>query len=708
MAHAIGALMLSGLLAGLAQAGPLSNAPVDVRPAPEAFSEVRYGLTVLDPFRWMEQPARAADMAAFVRAASAHTVAELAALPQRAAFAATLEATLRAGVRYSDVKSAGPALLYRRQDPEDRTARLVVRQAGLERVLLALTDSSSDVAAISNYTVSRDGRTVAVHVAKAGAEVGETRFIDVATARTVAPAIGPIWGEFSINWLAGRHIAYTRMAASSAGSDPMQNMQAMVTTVGAGPGRLLLGSAATTGPAADPQDFPLISTSAISPWAMGLFTGARADARYFVAREQALLAGQPRWREIATLADQVSDAVLRGDAIFLLSSKQHPNGAVLRRRLTAGGAGEPVTVLAGSDFILTGLAATADGLYVSAHQDGVSRLLYLPHGGGKAQALRLPIEGDLSGLVSDGDGGSVTFGLNGWLTDRAYYRARRGKVEPLGLASAGWAGALAFSTQREEAVSADGTRVPMVVLLPKGGKPAGGGPTILAGYGSYGQMSVSPWYSPAQLAWLAHGGTVAFCGTRGGSERGRPWHDAGRAANKPNAQADYIACAERLIQTGHATARSLVATGTSAGGLLVPPAALKRPELFTAVVPRVAILNPTRFEAAENGANQYAEMGDPRTENGFLALLAQDAYALAADAVDAPDMLLTVGLNDKRVAPWMAAKFAARSLQRFGDRRLVLVRADAAAGHGIGSSRDNLIAEWADVFSFAWNRASGP
>lgn len=708
MKHPCLTLALSALIIGLAQAGPLSNAPAAARPAPEPFTELRYGLTVDDPFRWMEQPARAADMKAWIKAASAHTVAELAANPERAIFAALLEKTMRAGVRFTDVKSAGSTLFYRRQEPADRVARLVVRQRGKERVLFDPMAGSSGVSAISNYSISRDGRTVAVHVAKGGAEVGEIRFIDVASAQAVESALGPIWGEFELSWLSSRQAAYTRMAPAGAGADPLQNMQAMVTRIGSGPGKVVLGGTSMASPVIDPQDFPIIAATRLSKWVMGLSSGARPDSRFFVAREQDLIAGQPRWQETAGLADQVSWAALRGDAIYLLTTKPHPNGVVLRRDLKAGSSSEPVTVLAGGDLILTGLAATADGLYVSAHQDGVSRLLYLPQGSGPARELRLPIEGDLSGLASDEDGQSVIFGLNGWLTDRAFYRARRGKVAALGVDSVGWPGALAFSTQREEAVSADGTRVPMVVLLPRGGKPAGGGPTILAGYGSYGIMSVSPWYSPSLLAWVEHGGTVAICGTRGGSERGRAWHDAGRGVNKHQAQADYIACAERLIQAGYARPRSLVATGTSAGGLLAPPAVLKRPELFTAAVPRVAILNPSRLEAAENGANQYAEMGDPRTELGFKALLAQDAYVLLKDATVAPDLLLTVGLNDKRVAPWMAAKFAARALERFGQKSLVLVRTYEDAGHGVGSARDRLIAEWADVFTFAWDRASRP
>ena len=120
------------------------------------------------------------------------------------------------------------------------------------------------------------------------------------------------------------------------------------------------------------------------------------------------------------------------------------------------------------------------------------------------------------------------------------------------------------------------------------------------------------------------------------------------------------------------------------------------------------LFRSSRLEVAENGPNQYAEFGDPRTEDGFKALVAQDAYLMLPTATAAPDMLLTIGLNDKRVAPWMNAKFAALASTRFGDKSLVLVRADTEAGHGIGSARDRLIAEWADAFAFAWNRATRP
>lgn len=149
----------------------------------------------------------------------------------------------------------------------------------------------------------------------------------------------------------------------------------------------------------------------------------------------------------------------------------------------------------------------------------------------------------------------------------------------------------------------------------------------------------------------------------------------------------------------------LTVAGASAGALLAPPVAMKRPDLFAGLVARVPALNPTRLEAVHNGAAQYAEMGDPTTPEGFEALLLQDSYLMLDTAPDLPDTMLVVGLNDVRVPSWMAAKLAARALERFGDRRLVLVRADQEGGHGVGHGVDQWVDDMTDMFAFVLNRA---
>ena len=141
---------------------------------------------------------------------------------------------------------------------------------------------------------------------------------------------------------------------------------------------------------------------------------------------------------------------------------------------------------------------------------------------------------------------------------------------------------------------------------------------------------------------------------------------------------------------------------------MIPATALKRPDLFAAVVTRVGIVNATRLAVANNGPNQFAEMGDPSTAAGFAALAAQDSTLLLPKATGGTDFLFTVGLNDRRVDPWFSAKLAAMMRAKWGDGHLVLIRSDGNAGHGIGSTRDQGIAERADIFSFFLNRFGQP
>jgi prolyl oligopeptidase len=686
-------LALVGWLAATSAAAQLKTP--DVATPTDPVRETRYGVATVDDFRWMEQPDRAADVAALVRKWSEESVAQLRAKPQHAAFKAKLEAATRSGVRYVDVRAAGPLLVYRRSEPTDKIAKLVVREGGQERVLFDPAGGGANDA-VGDWSLSPDGRIAAVHVSPSGAEVGEIRFLDTATGREVRERLTPVWSEIELTWLSPTRIGYTLMDPTS--PDPSLNSKAYVADLAGGPGTPVLGAGVAVSPAMEATQFAVLDSAGTGDWLLAGAVNARADQRMFLARRADVAAGRPQWREIATLADQVSWGATRGGSVWLLSTKGAPNGQVLHFD-AATGARTPVPTPDG--LVLNNLIAASDGLYVFAQRDGAARLLFIPDNG-VAREVALPFDADFATSAATADGRGVVFSLMGWNIAPRSYRVDGGRLTSLGLDSVTWTDATAFEVQREEAVSADGTRVPMVIVRPKGGAPA---PTILEAYGSYGMPTTTPWYNSYLLAWTGSGGTVAYCGTRGGNERGRAWHEGGRERNKPNAHADFIACAERLVALGVARPGQVAATGTSAGGLLAPVVAQKRPDLFGALLPRVAILNPTRLEAAANGANQFSEMGDPRTEDGYKALLAQDAYVMLATSADLPDTLVTIGMRDKRVVPWMGAKFAAAAKARFGDRRLVLVRADTEAGHGgVGSTRDVQISEWADVFTFLDDR----
>lgn len=228
--------------------------------------------------------------------------------------------------------------------------------------------------------------------------------------------------------------------------------------------------------------------------------------------------------------------------------------------------------------------AAKDGIYVVTLKDGINGLIFLPEG--KAPARPVAVEpATIGGVAATGDGRGITFGVTTWTRNVRFLVAEGGTARETGVASASYTGAGKVETTVTHAVSADGTQVPLTILSLSGAAKTGTAPTLLNAYGSYGIVN-SPSYSALLFPWIERGGVFSVCGVRGGGEKGRAWHEAGRAANKTNAHADLIACAETLIALSYTRPDHLAVTGTSAGGQLVPPVALKRPDLFRAVISR--------------------------------------------------------------------------------------------------------------------------
>ena len=702
--------MTRSLLAALALLCPAwawAQAPL-VSPATraptEAFQEQRHGTAIDDPYRWMERAERTPELQAWLQAATDEGMTQLAARPERAAWVERLQQALQPGVRYAGLVEVGERQFVRRTMVGEPTAKLVVRerkgQTWQERVLF---DPAAEAGgALNSFSVAPDGRTVALIASTKGSELGDVRFLDVATGREVGQRFGPVFGEFRPNWLDAQHAVITRMGDASQGN-PMETMVAYVTRLGANPqpvfGFGLPGRSATQSP-----EFPLLITEPNSRWTFALGANARADRRVLVAPTADVIAGRPQWQPVGDYADRINGAAVLGDRLFLLSTRQQSGGEVFATTLRGSGQlGPRQRVAVGDRTPIVDLAASRDGLYLVGTRDGAAHLRFLPGGRGPEREVALPFEASLESLTPGQGGRNLVASLSGWTQARSFYRLSGARLAPIGVASEVWASAAQLSVQRHLARSADGTQVPMVVIRHR----AAQGPqaTVLEAYGAYGIPTVEPLYNPALLTWASRH-TLAYCGVRGGNERGRDWHEGGREANKPNAHTDFIACGQTLVQLGLSTPAQLAAMGTSAGGLLAPVAALQRPDLFRAAVPRVAIVNPTRLEAMANGPNQYAEMGDPRTEAGFRALASQDALLILQARLRAnpqytpPALFVTLGLNDQRVAPWMPAKFAAAAQAQVGTRSLVLVRADGAQGHGVGSALGGVVQEWADTFTF--------
>jgi prolyl oligopeptidase len=519
------------------------------------------------------------------------------------------------------------------------------------------------------------------------------RVIDTATGQVDPQAAGPVWGQFPAAWLDNETFLYVH-APSGAGSHALASSSLRRRRLGQADDATLLRSGGLEGLGAD--ELFHVEADNRSPWTLVVASGAQADRRLLVARNVALGSEVPQWREAVGYARRVTTGRLLGDDLYVISQSKASNGDVRRINLVTG---REDVILPAGETVLQDILPTDQGLYISGLANGVERFFFLPRNSRTVATVALPPGGSVDDLQPTADGRGVTLAHVGWLSNRSYFRVEDGRAQRLDYGAATPATLTRFEVLQEEAFSRDGARVPLTVLAPRNLPRDGRAVTVLDAYGGYGEP-VRPFYRTEFHVWLERGGVFAFCGVRGGGDKGRAWHEAGRAGNKPKAQQDFVACGERLVQLGFTSSPKLIAHGGSNGALVVGPAVLQRPGLFRGAIIRKGMLNATRIAASGNGPNHYAEMGDPAQPAGFAGLYEQDAYLWLDRASAAPDFLLSVGLNDSRVEPWFSAKFAAKALSRFGDRSRVLVTA-SDSGHAVGDTRDQMVREAANVMAFA-------
>ena len=194
----------------------------------------------------------------------------------------------------------------------------------------------------------------------------------------------------------------------------------------------------------------------------------------------------------------------------------------------------------------------------------------------------------------------------------------------------------------------------------------------------------------------------AIAHIRGGSELGREWYDNGKMLHKKNTFTDFIAAAECLIAAGYTNPRKLAITGGSAGGLLVGACLTMRPDLFEAVVakvPFVDVLTTMSDPSIPLTTMEYDEWGNPDEKRYFDYIQSYSPYDNIR-RVAYPNILITTGLNDPRVAYWEPAKFAAKLRAMRTDGNLLLLKTNMDAGHAGASGRYDALRESALDYAF--------
>lgn len=670
-----------------------------------------HGTSVTDDYRWLEDAANP-DVRKWSDAQNTAARVVLDHLPHVAAIRARVTEIMTARtVSYS-------ALAYRKgnlfaivRQPPKQQPFLVVMPAALKtgewRVVVDpnVLDPAS-ATSIDWYVPSPDGKLLAVSLSNAGTETGDVHFFEAATGRQVHEVVtlvntGTAGGDLA--WAPdGSGIFYTKHLPAEEGQPADLNFRQQVYYH-------QFGTALTKDRYELGRDFPRVAEIEFEvhePSGTLLASVQNGDGGEFA---HYLRSPSGTWTQFTRFEDKVVQATFgpQGD-LFLISHAGASHGKILHLPQSVPELRRAATVVPeGADTVVSSfyhsppsLLATENRLYVLYQLGGPTAVRVFDFEG---KRLGEPAQRPLSsvGGLTRLDGDDVLFSSTSYTEPPAVYRwrAAAGTTDKTPLATESPVDFRDVEVVREFAVSKDGTRVPVTILMPRGTKLDGSNPALVTGYGGYG-ISMTPSFSSVRHVLLEQGFVWAIANLRGGSEFGETWHRQGNLTNKQNVFDDFAAVLRHLLDRSYTSSSRLAIEGGSNGGLLMGATFTQHPELMKAVVSHVGIYDMLRVELSPNGKFNIVEFGTVTNADQFRALHAYSPYHRVQDGVRYPAVLFLTGANDPRVDPMQSRKMTARLQVASASDAPILLRTSSNSGHGAGTALSERIEQTVDVDAF--------
>lgn len=699
-------LVFSAIGSGLAAAqSKLPTTPI------HEVTENYFGTKVRDPYRWLENTTDA-QVVAWMKAQNDFTRATLANIPGRDQLMTRIKALDNAGTVVSALQVWGGRYFYFKTEPGSDNRKLYVRdkQDAPDRLLVdteKLTTADGKHFSIDYFQPSLDGKYVAYGVSPGGSEESILHVIESATGKVLSDTIDRAqFGQPT--WLPDGSFFYTRTQKLAADAPPtakFQKLRCYHHVLGADPDKevAIFGYQVSPEVKVTEDDFPVLAYSPGAPkYLVGLVIhGVKRELDLYATAFKDSVSEKTAWKKVVDDNDAVITFDVHGDSIFLVSHKDASRYRVLRTSLENPNLAQAATVVPESEVVVVNIAAADDALYVQDLDGGIGRLQRLPYRGATIQPVKLAFDGAIQALVTNPTETGAWLELTSWTKSPLWYSldSRSGKLIDTHLVTPSPVDFSQIESEEVKAKSADGTMVPLSIVHKRGMTLDGSHPTWLEGYGSYG-VTLDPTFRPTQLAFLERGGVFAVAHVRGGGEYGEDWHVQGQKLTKQHTIDDMLAGAQYLIEHKFTSPAHLAGEGTSAGGITIGGAITQRPDLFGAALIRVGDSDSLRSELMTSGPANIPEFGTVKEPDGFKGLFAMDAYQHVKPDTPYPATLLTTGVNDPRVAPWQAAKMAARLQASTNSGKPILLRVDYDAGHGMGSTKTQRDEEQADEVAF--------
>jgi len=694
-------------MGSLAVAGPVEapGAPPETRREPVV--EEIHGVEIMDPYRWLEgdnsdpesMGAMTQTVAEWTDAQNAYTRRVLDNLPGRERLESRLRELMEVG-SISAPGMAGNRYFYTEREGDQAQAIVYVRSghAGEPRALIdPNTLDDEGLYTVSWFSPSHDGKHLAFGMYYAGDENSTLYVLDVDSGTWLADEIP---GKTSFGgWMPdGRGFFYRNLAdvgnaysgqilyhelGTHHRQDPVLIDQRKLSELYAGAGysdERLEQLETTYGPFASP--------SRDGRWlTVGYWTGTRDNDLWVADLDRWFRTGELVKTPIVVGEGAQSFGEILGDTMYLNTNLDAPTGRIVAIDLHNPGVDNWTTVVPEQPgAVLQGFGLARGMLAANYLENAASRIQLYTLEGSRLEALDLPNIGTAS-LATEPDRTEAFLSFESWNMPESIYRVdlASGARElwerpdvPVDPAS--------ITVEQAWYTSRDGTRVSMFLVHKKGLELDGTNPTILYGYGGF-NISLTPFFSATMYPWYEQGGVYAVANLRGGGEYGKQWHEAGRLDRKQNVFDDFIAAAQWLIDQGYTSPEHLGIWGGSNGGLLTGAAVTQRPELFSAAISAVPLLDMIRYQDFLMARYWIPEYGSAENSEQFRTILDYSPYHNVRKGVEYPAVLFTAGENDARVHPMHARKMAARMQAATASdpsTEPILLWVERKSGHGGG------------------------
>lgn len=655
-----------------------------------------FGVKVSDPYRWLEDD-NSEETAEWVKAQNAVTNDYLAAIPFREDLVERLTEIWNYP-RYRTPEKRGDLYYYRKNDGLQDQDVLYVKKGvdGEPEVLLDPNKLSEDgTVALSSWNLSKDGKYMGYMIARGGSDWQEIYVMDLETRETLEDHIE--WVKFSgVSWK-GKGFYYSSYDQPEEGeelSDVNEYHKVYYHRLGT------------------PQDEDMLVYENPDNPRRNYYVSTSYDERFLILYESESTSGNALYymdlsskksgfKKIADGFENDYGVIgTLGSKLYIRTNENAPRGMVYMID-TKDPEASRTTIIPEQEEVLQGIAFVGGRLITVYMQDATHRAFLHNLEGDMIAEVELPGIGSLGGFSGKPDDPEAFYTFTSFTYPATIFKFNipENKSEVFFEPGIDF-DASAYETKQVFYTSKDGTQVPMFIIHKKGIEMNGNNPTLLYGYGGF-NISLTPFFSTANLILLENGGVYALANIRGGGEYGEEWHDAGTKMQKQNVFDDFIAAAEHLIDEGYTSSEKLAIQGGSNGGLLVGACMTQRPELFKVAFPQVGVLDMLRYHKFTIGWAWATDYGTSEDDSSmFSYLLGYSPLHNIDSGVDYPATMVFTADHDDRVVPAHSFKFIATLQEKNTGPNPVLIRIETKAGHGAGTPVSKMIEEVADRWAF--------